>query len=81
MATALADGRIKVHGIEIELTRKGKGAPLLLLHGGSGPTPNAPLMLTRAILIFGTINIRSAGMGTRHWKCVPNFSLKWRQPR
>ena len=44
MATALADGRIKVHGIEIELTRKGKGAPLLLLHGGSGPTPNAPFV-------------------------------------
>jgi len=44
MATALADGRIKIHGVEIELTRKGKGAPLLMLHGGSGPTPNAPFV-------------------------------------
>jgi pimeloyl-ACP methyl ester carboxylesterase len=44
MATAVADNRTRVHGIEIELTRKGKGPPLLMLHGGSGPTPNAPFV-------------------------------------
>jgi pimeloyl-ACP methyl ester carboxylesterase len=42
MATVVADNRLKVHGVEIELTRRGKGAPLLMLHGGSGPIPNAP---------------------------------------
>jgi pimeloyl-ACP methyl ester carboxylesterase len=33
---------LKVHGIELELTRRGNGPTLLMLHGGSGPQPNAP---------------------------------------
>jgi pimeloyl-ACP methyl ester carboxylesterase len=36
------DDRLKVHGIELELTRRGKGPTLLMLHGGGGPQPNAP---------------------------------------
>jgi pimeloyl-ACP methyl ester carboxylesterase len=35
-------GRTRVHGVEIELAREGKGKPMLILHGGSGPTPQAP---------------------------------------
>lgn len=37
----LVDDRLKVHGIEIELTRRGKGPPMLMLHGGGGPQPDA----------------------------------------
>ncbi len=38
----LLDDRLKVHGIEVALTRRGKGPTMLMLHGGGGPQPNAP---------------------------------------
>ncbi len=38
----VVDDRLKVHGVEIELTRRGTGPTLLMLHGGGGPQPNAP---------------------------------------
>jgi pimeloyl-ACP methyl ester carboxylesterase len=33
---------IDLNGVEISLTRKGEGPPLLLLHGGGGPMENMP---------------------------------------
>jgi len=33
---------LNLHGVEIELTRKGSGPPLFLLHGGGGPVTALP---------------------------------------
>ena len=33
---------MKLQGIEVDVVRKGKGQPLLMLHGGGGPVVNMP---------------------------------------
>jgi pimeloyl-ACP methyl ester carboxylesterase len=34
--------KINLHGVELPVARKGKGKPVLLLHGGGGPVINLP---------------------------------------
>lgn len=42
MDQTVSNGLTSIKGVEIELTRRGSGKPMLLLHGGSGPQPDAP---------------------------------------
>ncbi|MGE0809045.1 MAG: alpha/beta fold hydrolase [Immundisolibacter sp.] len=38
------DGVLRVRGAELPCRRFGSGPPLLMLHGGAGPTPQAPFL-------------------------------------
>lgn len=38
------DGALSVRGVELAYLHRGEGPPLLMLHGGAGPTPQAPYL-------------------------------------
>ncbi|MFN8637545.1 MAG: alpha/beta hydrolase [Chloroflexota bacterium] len=41
---ALAGGRLRLHGVDLEVLRGGSGPPVLLLHGPTTYEPNAPFL-------------------------------------
>ncbi|MGE0747425.1 MAG: alpha/beta fold hydrolase [Rhodospirillales bacterium] len=70
--------KIDLHGIELPVARKGKGKPVLLLHGGGGPVINLPFTEKLADRFAFIEPVHPGFMGTRipdHFDAIDDLRL------